>query len=549
MPEDVSLTGKRWLPPEKSGQTAGDAIAHLLHSRKLDTSVSPPVFPHMGQAVERIFAAVKHRERIAIFGDYDCDGITATAQLVRFFRRKGLDPLIRLPHRVHDGYGLNTAIVEEFHRAGIQLLITVDNGISAVQEIALAKQYGIETIVTDHHTVGAEIPPASIILHPELAGCPGPHPSGAGVVFLLLQALEKGTWEEEPTDLVLAMCGTVADLVELRGYNRQLVREGLTALQNLSAGPLMLLREHTGTRTSTDIAFRLAPRINAAGRLGDPLLALQALLEGGEAIGKLDALNMSRQQQTQDLYREIRHSLDESSPLLFSADTTYPHGLIGLIAGKLTEATGKPSCIVTVRGDECTASLRSPPCYHITQGLVRCSELLSRFGGHACAAGCNFPLRNMTAFERQLTSDIAEHTQKQDLQPFLQVDATIPPTDITLDLCAALETLEPFGAGNPEPRFLLEGVHLEGARTVGAENTHLQCSVAGRKSIGFHLAPLLSKLDAPLDVLCRLQIDSWNGYRQPQLVIDDLRIAEGFGFGLGKSQYQSTKPSIRITSS
>lgn len=524
--EDVSLTGKRWVPPEGGGQNIEEGIARLIRSRQLDIPVSTPIFPSMEQATERIFMAVKRQERVAIFGDYDCDGITATAQLVRFFRRNGIDPLVRLPHRIHDGYGLNTSIVEEFRNAGIELLITVDNGISAVQEIALAGKYGIETIVTDHHAVGADLPPATCVLHPELAECPLPHPSGAGVVFLLLEALEGGTWEERQRDLALAMFGTVADLVELRGYNRQLVQEGLLALREIKDGPLAILRECTDSYTSTDVAFRIAPRINAAGRMADPFLALIALLEGGSALEKLSELNSDRQQKTHNLYKEIRSTVHEGSPLLFAADTKYPHGLIGLIAGKLTEATGRPSCIATVTGEECTASLRSPPCYHVTEGLTRCADLLTRFGGHACAAGCTFPLHNLEELQKRLTSDIEQHVSAEGLKPSLKIDSCVLPEEITLDLCRALEVLEPYGSGNPEPRFLLEGVQPEDIRTVGADGTHMQCRIAGTKSIGFGLSSLLCDLQGPLDVLCRLQIDRWNGNMQPQIIMEDLRLTK-----------------------
>ena len=524
--EDASLTGKQWLLPAGGTQDIAGIVAQLLRTRKLDTPIAPPVFPNMEQVVERITAAVQRKEQIAIFGDYDCDGVTATAQLVRFFRRRGIEPLVRLPHRIRDGYGLRPAIIEEFHLAGTELLITVDNGISAIEEIALAGQYGIDTLITDHHAIGADLPSATVVLHPELAGCPGPHPSGAGVVFLLLEALEKGTWEERPIDLALATLGTVADLVELRGYNRQLVREGIQALQHIKSGSLALLRDSTGARTSTDIAFRVAPRINAAGRMADPLLALEALLSGGSSLTELDELNTQRQEQMHELYEEVRCSIDEASPLLLVADKSYPHGLIGLIAGKLTEATGHPSCVVTIEGEECTASLRSPPCYHITKGLARCADLLTRFGGHAQAAGCNFPLCNLEALQKKLTADIATHVDKQELQPSIQIDAFLASETITLAFCKALQTLEPFGAGNPEPRFLLEGVELEEMKTVGKDGTHLQCSAVGCKAIGFGLASLKDDLHVPLDVLCRLQIDEWNGHAQPQLIIEDLRVTK-----------------------
>jgi len=525
MDTELSLTGKRWLAPRCSVRDTNSILAALLEHRQLHLPASQPLLAGLPPALEMIRQAVAAKKRIAIFGDYDCDGITATALLVRYFRRQGLEPFIRLPHRVRDGYGLQKAIVEEFREAGIDLLITVDNGIRSVREIGLAKEYGIQTIVTDHHTPGEHLPPADILLHPALSGCPLPHPSGAGVAFLLLSALEKDAWEEKPTDLVLAMCGTIADLVELRGYNRQLVREGLQALQRIENGPLALLREHTRARTSTDVAFRIAPRINAAGRMGEPLRALEALLEGGSAIEDLDALNTLRQQDVQTLYADVKRTMDLQSPLLFTADASYPHGLLGLIAGKLTEETGRPSCVVTIERDSCTASLRSPACYHVTEGLTRCKEMLTRFGGHAQAAGCNFRREHLDALREQLTADIVQHTQAHDLTPCVQADACISPEQIHSTFCAALETLEPFGSGNPEPLFLLQNTHIDAMRSVGNTGTHLQCTIADTKAIGFGLSHLADSLREPVDVLCRLQTDTWNGYKQPQLVLEDVRLA------------------------
>jgi len=526
MSQQLSLTGKRWLSPNSISQDMGEIVEGLLRDRNLDAPSSQPKLVDMDKAVKRIKTAVDNKERIAIFGDYDCDGITATAQLVRFFQRKGIDPLKRLPHRVHDGYGLNDSIVEEFHKANINLLITVDNGIASVDEVSLANSYGIDVIITDHHTVGEIIPDACAVLHPALSGCPEPHPSGSGIAFLLINALEEGAWEERPTDLILAMCGTIADLVALNGFNRQLVREGLIALQEIRGGPLATLRENTKSTTSTNIAFRIAPRINASGRMADPLLALEALLVGGNALEKLDVLNVQRQEQMRSLYEEARGALDLKSPLLFKADADYQHGLIGLIAGRLTEETGKPSCIVTIDGDECVASLRSPACYHITEGLTRCSDLLTRFGGHAQAAGCNFPLKNLEAFEKKLTSDVVEHTDAENLVPSLHINACITPSMLSIDFCRALQTLEPFGMGNPEPRFLLEEVELDDVRAVGADESHMQCSVLGCKAVGFGLAHLQDAISVPVDVVCRLQVDTWYGYVQPQLIIDDVRVTK-----------------------
>ena len=294
----------------------------------------------------RVRGAIAAHETIGIFGDYDCDGITATALLVRFFRRHGVEPVVRLPHRVHDGYGLSRSMVEECAARGITLLLTVDTGITAVQEIAAAAELGIDVIVTDHHHVPAEVPQALALIHPALApDHPLPHPSGVGVALQFVRALD-GTdaWKDHQTDLALAAIGTIADLVELRGMNRTLVQQGIAALNTLQEGPLALLaasvRTHGAPLTSTDIAFRLSPRINAAGRMEDPHIALTALLEGGEALATLERLNAHRQDATGSLIIRAWELLH----LLHNRAQNYPHShcwqwrmrnaesIIGLIA-------------------------------------------------------------------------------------------------------------------------------------------------------------------------------------------------------------------------
>lgn len=503
----------------------------------------------MPRAKERVLRAIAAHETVGIFGDYDCDGITATALLVRFFRRRGIEPIVRLPHRVHDGYGLSTMIVEECHARGVTLLITVDTGITAVREVQHASALGMDVIVTDHHHLQDEVPKALALIHPALAPLhPLPHPSGAGVALQLVRALE-GTdeWNDHQTDLALAAIGTIADLVELRGMNRALVQQGIAALNALHEGPLASLaasvRPQGGPLTSTDIAFRLGPRINAAGRMEDPLIALTALLQGGEALAKIEQLNTHRQDATGGLFvhawRLLRLSpqpkteeLDALPPLLTLADAKFPEGLIGLIAGRLTEITGHPSLIITIRdgatggrdrrGGECTASLRSTRAYHVTEGLERIADLLTSFGGHAQAAGCTFPQSNLAEVTRRLAEDTAARTTDEDLLPTLTADGRIGVRDISLSFCEQLKHLEPFGQGNAEPLFLLENVRMEQARRVGAEGSHLQCRIAGIKCIGWRLGHLMNEATAPLDILCKIGIDTWNGQRAPQIVIEDI---------------------------
>jgi len=493
----------------------------------------------MPRAVQRIRDAVQRKEAVGIFGDYDCDGITGVAQLVRFFERHGITPHAILPHRVHDGYGLKPHLVEAFAKRGITLLLTVDTGITAMHEIEMARARGIDVIITDHHHLQSEVPSAFAILHPLLSrNFPLPHPSGSGVAHLLVRALERESqWEDWATDSALSMIGTIADLVELKGGNRALVREGLEALNSLDpASPLGDLARSVRSKdrplTSTDIAFRLAPRINAAGRMEDPALALEALLHGGAAISSLEELNVQRQHSTRTLLEETLTSLAlpakssaDLPPLLAIAREHFPEGIIGLIAGKLTESYGRPSLAAAISDGECTASLRSTRAYHITQGLERVSDLLMSFGGHAQAAGCTFAVAHLDELQRRLSEDIAARTTPEDLLPALEIDAVLSAQDLSLSLCEQLRHLEPFGQGNPEPLFLLRNVKLEQPRRVGGEGAHLQARIAGHKTIGFRLGHLEEHAAHPLDIICKLSVDTWNGRKAVQIVIEDLRLA------------------------
>lgn len=529
----LSLTGKHWhLPSQQAHVPPSGLVALLAKQREIDirsapTFVDPCVFPDMRRAVDRILHAIEKQERIAIFGDYDCDGVTSTAQLVRFFERRGVTPIVRLPHRVQDGYGLNPAIVQEFIDQQIALLITVDTGIGAIDEIAALKEANIDTIVTDHHQHREELPAAHAIIHPALApGYPQPHPAGAGVVYQLLRALEGGNvWETSEVDTVLAMIGTIADVVDLRGNNRSLVQTGLRSIPDVHHHPLGMLIEKSGctvAASSTDIAFRIAPRINAAGRMAHPLLALDAVLKGGEVIEQLDQLNRERQIETVNMVEQARGDFDSSSPLIASASEEYAHGIVGLIAGRLTEEMGKPSVIATIEGDQCTASLRSPPCYNIAQGLQRCQQYLTRFGGHAQAAGCTLPVSEWDAFIQALTADVAEHVAIDQLHPSLCIAAELTPADINISLIRELHHLAPFGQGNPEPLFLLRRALISDTRTVGKDYAHLQGRVGGIKMVGFNLGHLMPQLHEPVDIVYRLEIDTWQGREQVQMVVVDV---------------------------
>ncbi len=546
---ELSLTGKRWiLPPDVRARSGAETLLRLSADRDIDLAISNggivlPVIPDMERAIVRIQEALQTGQRIGIFGDYDCDGVTAVAQLVRMLERRGVEfslsqsartktqGWVRLPDRVRDGYGLSSAIAQEVCDAGIELLITADTGITAIEEITELKKRGIDTIITDHHRPREELPPAYAIVHPDLGSSGGPHPSGSGVVHYLIRAMEEKPWLGIDTDTALAMMGTVADLVELRGGNRALVIEGLAALERIANSPIAELRDrckkNSAAMTATDIAFRMAPRINAAGRMQSPDIALRALLFGGSDMQSLDTFNEERQTMTKSLFAQVLAGINTSSPpaLLSCISGDYPHGIVGLLAGKLTEAFGKPSLIAHTDGTMCTASLRSPSLYNITEGLVRCSDLLESFGGHAQAAGCRFAQEHYEAIVYRLTEDIDTRIAPELLVPTIAVDCLLDPREITVTFCEKLRLLEPFGQGNREPVFLLQHVSLHDVRACGRDSVHLQARICGIKSIGFGLASSLlqSSNPQPLDVLVTVAEDEWNGRCEPQLSIKDIR--------------------------
>lgn len=555
----LSLTGKRWrvgkdLRPESDSLLAHQwressfaVLSTLAEERGFKTledigkrglpGMDAHLFPDLPKAMDRIEAATTKKETITIFGDYDCDGVTSTAQLVRFFRRRGIEPMVRLPHRVDDGYGLKEKHIEECRAQGTTLLLTVDTGISAAKEIALARSAGIDVIVLDHHHVPDVLPDAYALLHPSLCveSIASP-PSAAGVAWSVVRALEEHAdgvgilWEDRETDLALAAIGTVADLVELRGSNRDLVRAGLDALMSMTGGPLFLLMEQAGLHppiTSRDIAFRIAPRLNAAGRMDDPMIALRAMLGDRESLTALEELNRNRQDFLSILLKFAEREMKNAAlPFLCLASSEYPPGLAGLIASKLTESTGRPSLVAGIQGNLCTASLRSIPGYHITEALASCKEFLTSYGGHAQAAGCTFPLASFQAIQEQLSADLLSKMPAEELLPGIALDAVLSESQVTLDLCERLREFEPFGQGNMEPRFLIPNVLLQDVRTVGRESTHLQARLNDKKVIGFGLGSLLNEMNQPVDLACRLGVDTWNGKSSAQVFMDDIRPAE-----------------------
>lgn len=483
--------------------------------------------------MERINRAMAANETVGIFGDYDADGITGTVQLVRFFRRHGREPVVHLPDRAKEGYGMKTLSIDALKAKGVSLIITVDTGIAAHVEIEYAKNLGIDVIVTDHHRAQGGRPDAVAVIHPQVPDAfPNPHLSGSGVAFMLVRALENlQPWPGIDLDIAFAALGTVGDLVPLTGENRLLVVHGLKFLDKLPPSPLRDFVDSvrsTAPLTASDIAFRIVPRINAAGRMAHPLVALDALLSGGSALEELHRLNGDRQSFVEELQEEMIPKISKSDAFIVLASDRITPGTAGLVAGKLSEKFGRPSLVAALIGERAVASVRSIPSIDLMECLEHPSvrRLLKTFGGHAQAAGCTFNVSDTEELRLALNAVLAERgITTENLRPLLELDAQLHSRHITMNFAKSLTSLAPFGAGNAEPLFLLSGQTLTDLRTVGSQQKHLQAKINGVQSIAFHWGSFLSQLNstAPFDVACRVSINSWNGRESVQLVVEDVR--------------------------
>ena len=538
MSHHLSLTGKRWVIAHEARpniplhnfleQTRG-----IVDQERAKLS-DPFLFCEMQKAVDRIREGIINKEVIGIFGDYDADGITGTAQLVRFFRRHGCEPITYLPDRQKDGYGLKKHSIDELRAKGVILLITVDTGISAHKEIAYANEKGMTVIVTDHHHAHGGRPPSYAVIHPVI---PLPFPNenlcGSGVALMLVRALEGGQpWEGIEQDLVLATIGTIGDIVPLVGENRLLVQHGLRMIEKLPPCGLKTLIEEASPKkpcTSIDIAFRIVPRINAAGRMAHPAIALHALLEGGTALEELHRLNTERQSFVHELDDEVLSVVSTESLFITAMNPRITPGTAGLLASRITERYGKPSLVAAHLGEYAVASLRSVPAVDIVACLAHkfVSPLLLTFGGHKQAAGCSFRVENYNALQEALQQVLGEQGITSELLvPTIIVDTVLHEKDLSMNTVRLLQKLAPFGQENPEPIFILQGIQMEDMRSVGSESKHLQCRIGGTKGIGFHLSHIVQDLPATslVDVVCRLDINTWNNKENIQLILEDIRV-------------------------
>ncbi len=515
-----------------------------------DGSPSPFQLKGMEQAVTRLRQAIRAGERIAVYGDFDADGVTATALLVQVLSAVGAQVEPYIPHRVDEGYGLNVDALRRLYRRGVRLVVTVDCGIRSVREIEQARR-ALDVIITDHHSIGSRLPPALATINPKQEGCSYPFKdlAGVGVAFKLAQALllvgnQMGRSAEVPEEhlLDLVALGTVADLAPLRGENRSLVRRGLELLnQPVRPGIEALMADARLRRGDVDaeaIGFRLGPRLNAAGRIGNALLAYRLLtsqdpIETRDLARKLGELNQRRQGLTRETVAAAESQILADHPdarLYMAASETFLPGIVGLAASRLTETYYRPSIVVELGDKKSRGSCRSIPEFHITEALEQCSDLLPRFGGHAAAAGFTVATEELSELRQRLQAIAAEKLADVELRPTLEVDAEIPLEEVGWETHGLLSQMEPCGVGNPTPVLLSKAVHARAVRATGGERQHLKLVLRDGKgvswdAIAFGRGDAAEQAPGALDVAYTLAINEWNGAKRLQLNVQDFRTA------------------------
>ncbi len=531
---------------------ATDAEARAYLNAKPNIVYDPFQMTGMRAAADRIQFAIANHEPIAIYGDYDVDGVTATALLVETLKYLNADVRGYIPNRFEEGYGLNNNALDELQADGVKLVITVDCGIRSPNEALHAQTIGLDLIISDHHHPdGENLPPALAVINPKQHGdvYPDKDLAGVGIAYKIAEALldngqssvVNGQFLNTLLDLVAL--GTVADLAPLVGENRVLVRRGLrqmreTKRQGLfslaAVSELALAKVNAG-----HIGFMLGPRLNAAGRLKEALAAFELLttkdiFKAGELAQQLDMQNRERQRITRDMQKkaeEIAMSDDPEAYLLFAADEDFNSGVVGLAASRLTDSYYRPSIVAAKGEEETRGSCRSIPEFHITDALDKCADLLVRHGGHAAAAGFTVRNENLPALVERLKAIAKDELSHEDLRPTVTADAEVSLVDVRPDLYEkCLRFLEPTGYGNREASFVARGVKVKSSRTVGADAKHLKLSLEDENkfshdAIGFKLGHWHNNLPPRVDILFTYETNEYNGRVSYQLNLKDIRAA------------------------
>lgn len=570
------MNAKRWIVQEQDSQSVASlarvlgvsqTVAGLLISRgcvdepsarsfllpSSDQLHDPYLMLGMSEAVPRLLRAINNSERILVYGDYDVDGTTGTALLLRALNLLGAQTGFHVPHRFTEGYGIQQAALQKAVTEGFKLAISVDCGIRAHEPLYWARDNGLDVIITDHHLPdeGEGVPPAYAVLNPNQKGCeyPDKNLAGVGVAFKLVHALfrERGRESQVNAFLKIVAIGTVADVAKLTGENRTIVALGLKDLAKATNPGLRALMEVAGcgdgaSMTAYDVGFRIGPRINAAGRMDAAravveLFSTKDMSEAQRLAKHLDTRNQERkevQRQIVELAIAELESVDRgaaNSYVAVIAGEGWHRGVIGIAASKISERINRPCVVLSIEDGVAHGSGRSIEPYHLLNGLTACADLFDKFGGHSHAAGITIRPDRIDELRRRLNEHAASCLTEEDLQPCVFIDAQLATEDISFELVGELEKLEPYGAGNPRPTFLARNLCIvREPRLIGGR--HLKMSVAGPKgrpleTIWWNGAEQTSAIRSGIDMAYTIEASKWNGETFLQLSVQDIRANSG----------------------
>lgn len=525
-----------------------DDAAHLREFLGEGEPLSDPfLLKDMDKAAARITRAVDNMEKIAVYGDYDADGVTSTAMLYSYLETRGADVIFYIPQREGEGYGMNIGAVEYLKEQGVSLIVTVDNGISSVQEVARANELGIDVVVTDHHRPQEILPDAVAVVDAYRPDDTSPykHFSGVGIAFKLLMALEDGAGDVE--DLLeaysdLAAIGTIGDIVPLTGENRTLIRAGLERLSQSDRPGVQALLENAGVAgkalTSTNVAFTLVPRINATGRMGAPERAVRLLISGYEEEAEVLSEEICADNEER---RRVEAEIAEAAFAAIEAKgymkdrvvvvdgENWHHGVIGIVASRVTERCGKP-CMIISRGEtEAKGSGRSIEGFSLFEAICACGDLLIKFGGHPMAAGITLKPENIEAFRKRINQYAAEHFPQMPTQT-VTLDCKLNPTALSVSMAQSLTQLEPFGNGNPQPVFGLFNMELSNVTPVGGGG-HLRLTLEKNGAVitamRFNTKPeeLPYHIGDKIDLAVQLEAREFRGQPSLTVIVRDMKFA------------------------
>ncbi len=534
---------------------AGALVSKLLYNRGITDPSAAEIFlkadkrlaidpfsiPDMHPAVSRVYKALLSGEKIAIYGDFDADGITATALLVQGLSELGGDVVPYIPHRMQEGYGLRVPALEKLRKQGVTLVITVDTGITAFAEIEKARKMGMEILVTDHHVPLEELPPAGIIVDPKRrdSTCAFKEFAGVGVAYKLLEGLLSSNRNDDllNNSLELVTLGTITDMSPLVSENRHWVKTGLKLLhktRRVGLVELMNIANIEKSRlTAETISYQIGPRLNSAGRLDDAGTSYQLLVTQDHAQARilatdLEEKNKERQRLVADTYEKARRQILEDGAdrvILMASDADYPPGVIGLVAGRLADEFYRPVILFKIGTDSCRGSARSIPEFDLMEALKSCHHLLLRYGGHARAAGFNIHTRDMQQLQKRLRSLAEEQLTGLDLRPHIDIDAEVSLSAFAGGTFEEMRQLEPFGMANPVPVFLSRKVEVVEQKLVGSQNDHIKLKLRQDgivwDTMGFRMGNYLGELARHIDVVYSVEVDNFNGKGQLRLNLLD----------------------------